>query len=94
MKHCRPDVFFTTVSYPIKGTPYFNKVADRLVTVGDWHNATDRDTSIRDGIPAISTVTPMNYCAARWLLMADPASVSMPRARALRQASDSRRHSG
>ena len=29
VKQCRPDIFFTTVSYPIKGTPYFNKVADR-----------------------------------------------------------------
>ena len=26
-EECRPDVFFTTVSYPIKGTPYFDKVA-------------------------------------------------------------------
>jgi anaerobic magnesium-protoporphyrin IX monomethyl ester cyclase len=47
VKQCRPDIFFTTVSYPIKGTPYFNKVADRLVTLGDWQARTDRDTSIR-----------------------------------------------
>src|ERR1700685_120041 len=33
VKQCRPDIFFTTVSYPIKVSPYFNKVADRLVTL-------------------------------------------------------------
>ncbi len=33
VKQCRPDVFFTTVSYPIKGTPYFEKVAPRLVSI-------------------------------------------------------------
>ena len=27
----QPDIFFTTVSYPIKGTPYYKKVSDRLV---------------------------------------------------------------
>ena len=47
VKQCRPDVFFTTVSYPIKGTPYFNKVADRLVALGGWHEQTDRDFKIR-----------------------------------------------
>jgi anaerobic magnesium-protoporphyrin IX monomethyl ester cyclase len=47
VKQSRPDVFFTTVSYPIKGTAYYNKVADRLVTIGDWHERTDRDCQIR-----------------------------------------------
>jgi anaerobic magnesium-protoporphyrin IX monomethyl ester cyclase len=47
VKQCRPDIFFTTVSYPIKGTPYFNKVAERLVTIGPWSERTDRDCQIR-----------------------------------------------
>lgn len=47
VKKCRPDIFFTTVSYPIKGTPYFKKVADRLVSIGDWSSRTDRDFKIR-----------------------------------------------
>jgi anaerobic magnesium-protoporphyrin IX monomethyl ester cyclase len=47
VKQCQPDIFFTTVSYPIKGTPYFNKVADRLVTLGNWRSSTDRDAAIR-----------------------------------------------
>ena len=30
LKRTAPDVFLTTVSYPIKGTPYYDRVADRL----------------------------------------------------------------
>src|SRR4051812_44731089 len=47
VKACRPDVFFTTVSYPIKGTPYFERVSDRLVRLEDWARSTDRDFKIR-----------------------------------------------
>ena len=47
VKACRPDVFFTTVSYPIKGTPYYEQVADKLVQLGPWQAATDRDIRIR-----------------------------------------------
>jgi anaerobic magnesium-protoporphyrin IX monomethyl ester cyclase len=46
VKACRPDVFLTTVSYPIKGTPYYDDVAARLVRIGDWHASTDRDARI------------------------------------------------
>jgi hypothetical protein len=44
---CKPDIFFTTVSYPIKGTPYFEKVADRLVSLRPWNQSTDREFQIR-----------------------------------------------
>jgi anaerobic magnesium-protoporphyrin IX monomethyl ester cyclase len=47
VKECRPDVFLTTVSYPIKGTPYYEEVAARLVRIGDWGASTDREVSIR-----------------------------------------------
>jgi radical SAM superfamily enzyme YgiQ (UPF0313 family) len=47
LKQCRPDIFFTTVSYPIKGTPYYQKVSDRLVPLNAWHENTDRDIKIR-----------------------------------------------
>ena len=47
VKRCRPDIFFTTVSYPIKGTPYFEKVSSRLVNIRDWNDSTDRDYRIR-----------------------------------------------
>jgi radical SAM superfamily enzyme YgiQ (UPF0313 family) len=46
VKQCRPDVFLTTISYPIKGTPYFDKVADRVVA-GAWGETTDREIRIR-----------------------------------------------
>ena len=43
VKKWNPDVFLTTVSYPIKNTPYFAKVADRAILTKDWSTATDRD---------------------------------------------------
>ena len=47
VRACRPDVFLTTVSYPIKGTPYYDEVAPKLVTLGAWNATTDRDVKIR-----------------------------------------------
>ena len=47
VKACRPDVFFTTISYPIKGTPYYDEVAPRLVQLGSWQTTTDREVKIR-----------------------------------------------
>jgi anaerobic magnesium-protoporphyrin IX monomethyl ester cyclase len=46
-KECKPDVCFTTVSYPIKGTPYYDRVSSRLITLGDWKTSTDRDIRIK-----------------------------------------------
>jgi radical SAM superfamily enzyme YgiQ (UPF0313 family) len=47
VRDCKPDVFFTTVSYPIRGTPYYDRVSSRLVTIGSWDRRTDRDFRIR-----------------------------------------------
>ncbi len=47
VKACQPDVFFTTVSYPIKGTPYFDKVGSRLVTLRPWQQTSDREISVQ-----------------------------------------------
>jgi radical SAM superfamily enzyme YgiQ (UPF0313 family) len=47
VKACRPDVFFTTVSYPIKGTPYYEETAAKLVQLKPWEEGTDRDIQIR-----------------------------------------------
>jgi radical SAM superfamily enzyme YgiQ (UPF0313 family) len=44
---CRPDVFLTTVTYPIKGTPYYNEVGEKLVRIGEWRSSTDRDVRIK-----------------------------------------------
>jgi anaerobic magnesium-protoporphyrin IX monomethyl ester cyclase len=46
VKTCRPDIFLTTVSYPIKGTPYYDDVAARLVRIGEWGSSTDREVKI------------------------------------------------
>jgi hypothetical protein len=43
LKQTRPDVFLTTVSYPIKGTPYYDQIASRLVAPAPWHELSDRD---------------------------------------------------
>jgi radical SAM superfamily enzyme YgiQ (UPF0313 family) len=47
VKQCRPDVCFTTVSYPIKGTPYYERVSQRLVAPAGWSQSTDRDLRIQ-----------------------------------------------
>jgi radical SAM superfamily enzyme YgiQ (UPF0313 family) len=47
VRACKPDVFFTTVSYPIRGTPYYDRVASRLVSINGWEQSTDRDFRIR-----------------------------------------------
>jgi radical SAM superfamily enzyme YgiQ (UPF0313 family) len=47
VKKCRPDIFFTTVSYPLKGTPYYEKVKDRLVSIEPWAQTSDRNFSVR-----------------------------------------------
>lgn len=43
VKLSNPDVFFTTVAYPIKGTGYFDKVRDKVALPVDWAHASDRD---------------------------------------------------
>ena len=47
LKRTAPDVFLTTVSYPIKGTPYYDSVSDRLASPKAWHEGTDRDLVVR-----------------------------------------------
>ncbi len=46
LKRTAPDVFLTTVSYPIKGTPYYDAVASRIVSTGHWADHTDRDLDV------------------------------------------------
>jgi radical SAM superfamily enzyme YgiQ (UPF0313 family) len=47
VKRTRPDIFFTTVAYPIRGTPYFEEVADRVTASRPWAESSDRDYRIR-----------------------------------------------
>ena len=48
VKRTDPDIFFTTVAYPIKGTPYFADVADRVQSLKLWKDSSDREFSIRN----------------------------------------------
>jgi radical SAM superfamily enzyme YgiQ (UPF0313 family) len=46
VRSSNPDIFLTTVSYPIKGTPYYNKVASRVVQIKPWSQTSDRELDI------------------------------------------------
>ena len=52
VKRSNPDVFFTTVSYPIKGTPYYQRVAPSLVQLKPWKESSDRELTLRGRLPA------------------------------------------
>lgn len=47
VKRSNPDVFLTTVAYPIKGTPYYQEVSSHVVTTKAWAEGSDRDFQIR-----------------------------------------------
>jgi radical SAM superfamily enzyme YgiQ (UPF0313 family) len=47
LKRTQPDVYLTTVSYPIKGTRYYDAVAERVVSPRPWSERSDRDLEIR-----------------------------------------------
>ena len=65
LKLASPDVFVTTVSYPIKGTEYFGMVDERVVSDRPWRERTDRDLLVA-GRPS-----PKYYRHAnRWLVNA------------------------
>ncbi len=46
LKACDPDVFLTTVAYPIKGTPYYAKVEANIFSDRDWDARSDRDLQV------------------------------------------------
>lgn len=47
VKRVGPDVFFTTVVYPVKGTGFYADVADRVVNENAWVSTSDRENRIR-----------------------------------------------
>jgi radical SAM superfamily enzyme YgiQ (UPF0313 family) len=46
LKRANPDIFLTTVAYPIKGTGYYRKVEDDLLARAGWEARTDRDLTV------------------------------------------------
>jgi len=47
VKRTNPDIFFTTVAYPIKGTAYFAEVAERVEALKPWNVSSDREFRVR-----------------------------------------------
>jgi anaerobic magnesium-protoporphyrin IX monomethyl ester cyclase len=63
LKAAAPDTFVTTVAYPIKGTPYHDRVADRVVAHRPWRDGSDRD------VDSAGRHTPRYYrFATRWMV--------------------------
>jgi radical SAM superfamily enzyme YgiQ (UPF0313 family) len=48
LKQAGPNTFLTTVAYPIKGTPYYASVADKVVARRPWQEGSDRDYTLAD----------------------------------------------
>ena len=46
LKLASPDVFLTTVAYPIKGTAYYERVNGRVRRRGSWAATNDRDLTV------------------------------------------------
>ncbi len=46
LRTASPDVFLTTVAYPIKGTRYYEAARDRVITHAPWAERTDRDLGV------------------------------------------------
>ena len=51
VKRTDPDIFFTTVAYPIKGTPYYERTVNSLVHLKPWHESSDREIVIQGRRP-------------------------------------------
>ncbi len=46
LKKSNPDIFLTTVAYPIKGTPYYAEVESRILSDKSWDARSDRDLTV------------------------------------------------
>jgi radical SAM superfamily enzyme YgiQ (UPF0313 family) len=65
LKKSAPDVFLTTVAYPIKGTKYYEEVAENVQTEQTWALRTDRDLGVN------GRYSPRFYDhATRWMVNA------------------------
>jgi anaerobic magnesium-protoporphyrin IX monomethyl ester cyclase len=47
VKATDPDIFFTTIAYPIRGTPYFSDVSEHVEALKPWDLGSDREVRIR-----------------------------------------------
>ena len=60
VKQCRPDIFFTTVSYPIKGTPYYKSMSDRLVQLKPWSTFARKAVPLKTSVSLACSNAPLN----------------------------------
>lgn len=44
----QPDIYLTTVAYPLRGTTLYDEVQDRIIYHQDWENHLQRELEIRD----------------------------------------------
>jgi anaerobic magnesium-protoporphyrin IX monomethyl ester cyclase len=49
LKASDPDQFTITVSYPIKGTSFYDDAVTQMLPQGPWETTTDRDIKLRHG---------------------------------------------
>jgi radical SAM superfamily enzyme YgiQ (UPF0313 family) len=47
VKRSDPDIFLTTVAYPIKGTPYYSQIKSSLIQLKAWGQSSDRDLTVQ-----------------------------------------------
>jgi anaerobic magnesium-protoporphyrin IX monomethyl ester cyclase len=47
LKRADPDQFTITVSYPIKGTPFYDDAVNDMIDPGPWERSTDRDIRLK-----------------------------------------------
>ena len=46
LKNANPDLFLTALTYPVRGTPYYEQVRDRLLPLDSWEAGSDRDLRV------------------------------------------------
>jgi len=46
LRESLPDDLLTTLAYPIKGTPYYEDVADRIIAPHAWAESSDRELTV------------------------------------------------
>jgi len=78
LKDANPDIFLTTVAYPIKGTPYYAEVESRILADRAWDDRSDRDLTV-----AVRRSKRFYSFATRWMV----SEVALNRARQNNDAS-------
>jgi len=46
LKRSNPNLFLTTVAYPIKNTPYYKQVREKVIPLKSWTEGSDRDFTV------------------------------------------------